>query len=188
MRQPVIALVGLSGVGKSTLLHALREHIAFQHLQASVLIRATRETLTSAPVAADDLRHADITDNQALLIEGFKIARSADASLVVLDGHTVVDTPLGLVEIAPEVFGALGVSSFIFVVDDAEVIFQRRRADKSRERPDRSPKELDHQQTQALLATFRAARALCVPLHIFSTGHVDQIRDVMAKASHSANS
>jgi adenylate kinase len=180
LTQPALALVGLSGVGKSTLLRAVSEHIQFQHLQASALIKAAREALAAAPVATDDLRRADINDNQMLLIEGFKDARSPDASLVVLDGHTVVDTPSGLVKIAPEVFGALGISDFVFIAEDAEVIFQRRRADQTRNRPDRSPEELDEQQTQALLAAFQAARMLCVPLHVLSTTHVAQLSHNMA--------
>ena len=180
MTRPTLALVGLSGVGKSTVLRAVSEHIQFQHLQASTLIKASREALAAAPIATDDLRRANINDNQALLIEGFRIARSPDASSVILDGHTVVDTPSGLVKIAPEVFGALGISGFVFVAEDAEVIFQRRRADQTRNRPDRSPEELDEQQTQALLAAFQAARALRVPLHVLSTSHIAQIRHVIA--------
>ena len=43
MTQPVVALLGLSGVGKSTILRKLAAHIAFQHLQASAIIKAAQK-------------------------------------------------------------------------------------------------------------------------------------------------
>jgi adenylate kinase len=46
----VVALVGLSGVGKSTALARARASVAFEHLQASTLIKAERERLRQAAI------------------------------------------------------------------------------------------------------------------------------------------
>lgn len=186
MKQSIVALVGISGVGKSTLLKAASDRVQFQHLQASALIKAGKEAITASTIAADDLRRADINDNQALLVHGFNNARSPDAPLIVLDGHTVIDTPSGLVRIEPRVFAALGVTQFIFLADDPAAISIRRENDQSRTRPKRSPQELDDHQTQALLNTFAAARHLGVPLMVFTINQVDAVRSALEFAASPA--
>jgi adenylate kinase len=67
MTQSIIALVGISGVGKSTLLCELSKDLSFQHLQASALIKSEREAATLFETSTDDLCNANIADNQALL-------------------------------------------------------------------------------------------------------------------------
>lgn len=163
-RRMVIALAGLSGVGKSTLLENARRRLVFEHLQASDLIKAEKQEHQGKPVA-HDLREGNIDDNQALLISGF-MRRAPEEGLIVLDGHTIIDTPDGLVEISPSVFSAIDVSRFVVLVDDAEKIALRRLSDTRRARPSRSPQELAEHQERSVLAAYRAALALRVPLFI----------------------
>jgi adenylate kinase len=183
MTQSIIALVGISGVGKSTLLRAAAETVRFQHLQASALIKAAKEKQTTEAVVTDELRTADITDNQALLVQGFRDARDPSKNLIVLDGHTVIDTPNGLITIEPKVFEALGVTQFIFIADETTAIALRRANDHTRNRPQRSASELCHHQEQALLAALNAAIAIDVPLYIFTTTKFEEIRSVLAHAA-----
>lgn len=183
MTKSVVALVGISGVGKSTLLRAAADTIQFQHLQASALIKAAKEKQTSAAVLTDELRTADIADNQALLVNGFIQTRSPDALIVVLDGHTVIDTPNGLTTIEPNVFAALGVTEFIFIADDPELIHARRSNDSSRNRPNRLARELALHQEQAVLAAFRAALILGVPLHMLSPRQLGGLLELLARAT-----
>jgi adenylate kinase len=164
-RRKVVALVGLSGVGKSTRLKDVRRGLVFEHLQAGDLIKAEREERQGKLVAHDVLREANIDDNQALLISGF-LRYAPEEGLIVLDGHTVIDTPDGLVEISPSVFSAIDVSRFVVLVDDAEKIASRRLSDRRRTRPFRSPEELAEHQERSVLAAYRAALALRVPLFI----------------------
>ena len=86
----VVAVVGLSGVGKSTLLKNARRRVSFEYLQASNLIKAEQQARLDELVAHDLLREKNIHDNQALLISGF-IRNAPKEGLVVLDGHTVID-------------------------------------------------------------------------------------------------
>jgi adenylate kinase len=183
MTQSIIALVGISGVGKSTLLRAAAETVRFQHLQASALIKAAKEKQTTEAVVTDELRTADITDNQALLVKGFNQARAPDSHLIILDGHTVIDTPNGLTTIEPSVFAALGVTEFIFIADDPEAIHTRRVNDSSRNRPNRSARELALHQEHALLAACNAALSLAVPLHLYTPRKLDGLFGILAQAA-----
>lgn len=158
-------MVGLPGVGKSTLLEDAQRGLVFEHLQASDLIKAERQERQGKPVAHDLLREGNIDDNQALLISGFT-RRAPEEGLIVLDGHTVIDTPDGLVEISPSVFSAIDVSRFVILVDDVEKIALRRLSDTRRTRPARSHEELAEHQERSLLAAYRAALVLSVPLFV----------------------
>ena len=164
-RRKVVALAGLSGIGKSTLLKDARRGLVFEHLQASDLINTERHERQGKPVSHDLLREGDIDGNQALLISGFMRHAPKDG-LIVLDGHTVIDTPSGLVEISPSVFSAIEVSRFVIVIDDVEKIALRRLSDAQRTRPVRSHEELAEHQERSVLAAYRAALTLNVPLFI----------------------
>lgn len=161
----VVALVGVSGVGKSTLLEDARRELVFKHLQASDLIKMERQECQGNSIAHDLLRKRNVDDNQTFLVSGF-MRRAPEEGLIVLDGHTVIDTPEGLVEISPSVFSAIYVSRFVVLVDDAEKIALRRSLDTRRTRPFRSPEELAEHQERSVLAAYRAALALRVPLFI----------------------
>lgn len=164
-KRKVVALVGLSGVGKSTLLGQARNVITFQHLQASELIKAERRHQQEARLAHDDLRATNINENQSLLVSGF-VRLAPKSGLIVVDGHTVIDTPTGLVEIPPSVFAAMDVSGFIAVVDDIANIASKRALDKTRSRPNRSHEDLSEHQRRSILAAYEAALALSVPLSV----------------------
>lgn len=158
----VIAVTGISGVGKTTFLTALRPRCSFQHLQASALIQSQREQGLS--VAHD----GTIPQNQKMLIAAFNLARDPKADLVVIDGHTLIDTPDGLVRIEPDVFTALHVSQIFYLYDAPTSIFKRRAADTTRTRPQRSIEELAQHQALGLRHGLSVARALRIPIHILT--------------------
>ena len=171
--QRVVAVVGLSGVGKTSALNAVAATRSFQHLRASALIREARQY-----TEVDSLRRTDIDENQQLLIRGFSRAVDPKADVVVLDGHTVIETPSGLVTIPPAVFRELRISAMFFVADCPNVIAERRRADQSRQRPVVGVDQLKQHQHAALLAAFDACMHLDIPLTVVRSGDTRKIAEV----------
>lgn len=145
MSQINVMLVGVSGVGKSTFVNSLEDQLDFQRLSAGSIIKQRRKLLEHG-INRDELRFADISDNQALLIDGFQDAKDPDASYVIVDGHVVIDTPTGLQQIASDVFKKMGINMFIFLKSEPQQIKLQRERDTKRKRPKLSTNELgDHQ-------------------------------------------
>jgi len=88
----VIAVIGLSGVGKSALISCARKSFEFEHLQASSLISAERARRREAPINHDALREANIDDNQTLLVAMTK----CDMSSIRNTFASISITPFGL--------------------------------------------------------------------------------------------
>ncbi|MBD9528929.1 AAA family ATPase [Paracoccus sp. PAR01] len=132
MIQRVIAFTGISGVGKTTFLGKLADLLPFQHVTGGSLIAAARN---AAPDERDTMRHADIDENQRLLIDGFALARNPKAELIIMDGHMVIDDGEGLTKISSEVFKALGVTVIVHLEADEELIARNRAKDLTRARP-----------------------------------------------------
>ena len=164
----IIAVLGISGVGKSTLVEKVANRKGLLHLKASDLIKA-RLTQTS-----EQLRQGAVLDNQALMIAEFadRIA-AADEDIIVFDGHSLIDTPKGLLEIPFYVFEVIRPSAFIFVEDTSDLIAQRRVGDAGRVRPMRSSAELAHHQALAKGRTASFAQSLGVPLYVLAPSDVE---------------
>jgi adenylate kinase len=171
MKRHIVAITGLSGVGKSTLVRALASMIPFQHLQASALIRNARQSERDQPTL-DQLRSADLDENQELLIRGFARAASQRPRLIVLDGHTVIERADSLFLIEPAVFGAIGINSMIFLAEDCSELAKRRCQDKSRQRSLRSVEQLRSMQDQALLHAREICQVLGIQIDVFGSNDV----------------
>lgn len=98
------------------------------------------------PDKRDALRHADLDENQRLLIDGFAIARGPAADLVVMDGHVVIDGGRTLTELPSSVFRALGVSLIAHLEAEPAWIAGHRSRDASRSRPQHAPEVLEQHQ------------------------------------------
>ncbi len=176
----VIALVGLSGVGKSTLLASVAKAVPFTSLQASTLIKGELLHRRQVLILQDTLREAPIDANQALLVASFH--RNAPASgLVVLDGHTLIDTPTGIAEIGAEVFGAIEVRHFVVLTALPEIISMRRTLDCRRKRPERTIEEIHRQQEQSLAVARSTAHTLGVPITVIETGGSQELIPLLMK-------
>jgi adenylate kinase len=160
----IVTVVGVSGVGKTWALTELAKRRPFQHLSAGGLIRDARELAKTAN-ALDALREANIDENQRMLILGFRNAIDASASHIVLDGHTIIETPSGVVTIDSDVFGQLGITEMIFVEDSADAIAHRRAADMSRKRPLASAAQISDYQEIARRQAHRICQRLNIPLN-----------------------
>jgi adenylate kinase len=164
MTRQIVAVTGISGVGKSTLLHALQSEISFQHLNASGIIQQAREQSDHGTIALDELRNANIEQNQQLLVRGFHSSVDPDASLVVLDGHTLIDREDRVILISPAVFESIGIERLAVLTDDPAAIHSRRMKDSARRRPDRTIERLSELQATACEHAVTISRMLKIPL------------------------
>lgn len=179
MSQRIIALVGLSGVGKSTLLKKVRKRILFMHLQASQLIKDELERKSSVTRTSEDLRTDVIIKNQKLLITAFRREATMYDGLIVLDGHVLVDTPDDLVEIPAAVFNELGVERFIVLQEHPSHIHNQRLRDGTRTRPQRTEVELADHQRLSITATANIALELGCPVSLLTSQHEDELLRIL---------
>lgn len=161
-----IAFVGISGAGKSTFLKIAMGTTPFLHLEASKLIKEEIALVQQQVQSSEELRTGAVLNNQELLVQAFHRNASGHEGLIVLDGHTVVDTGAGLQRIPASVFAEMNVRSILFLQDDPEVIRSRRAADTIRIRPERSAQEIKTHQQEAMLAAADIALELGIPLQV----------------------
>ena len=161
--QRVIAFTGISGVGKTTFLKKFAELMAFQHVTGGSLIAAARN---ADPNGRDTMRHADLDENQRLLIEGFALARDANVELIIMDGHVVIDDGDGLTEISSDVFKALDVMTMVHLEADPTRTAKNRSQDTSRSRPRYDAETLGQQQDVSRLHAKSIADRLRIGFHI----------------------
>lgn len=165
-----IAFVGISGVGKSTFLKTALGTTPFLHLEASKLIKEELALVQREVQKSEDLRTGAVLDNQELLVRAFHRNASGHEGLVVLDGHTVVDTVTGLQRIPASVFAEMNVRLILFLQDEPEVIRSRRAADTTRVRPERSAQEIKTHQQEAILAAADISLEIGIPLRFVTHG------------------
>lgn len=175
----VIAFVGISGVGKSNFLKSAKGAAPFVHLEASNLIKEELALVQRKLQTSEELRTGPVLDNQKILIKAFERQTRAQEGLIVLDGHTVVDTGSELQRIPASIFAEIGVEAIIFLQDVPEIIRARRQADANRPRPDRTTHEIEHHQQEALLAAADIARDLSVPLHVVTHSLADKLFELI---------
>ena len=156
----VVALTGLSGVGKTTLLHRMRAHIQFQHLPAGNLIRTARVALREGALSLDELRDVDVDENQKLLIQAFRRELNTTGVCAILDGHTLIERNDGVALIPANVFGSLGIQAMFFLADSPSAIAARRARDTTRTRPAVSVAELHQRQETSRCHADSIAEAL----------------------------
>jgi len=172
LTQVVIAIVGVSGVGKTTKIRQLRTEESFQHLTAGSLILKAHSSFGDH---REGLRLVDIARNQQLLVEGFNQARDRSAKCVVVDGHVVIDTPDGIQLIDPSVFKLLNVTAIIHLEDKPEQIFKNRVNDSHRTRPSRTILELADQQSISIKCARRVCKIIGVPFLQSTTTETEKI-------------
>lgn len=157
MSQTLVAVTGVSGVGKTTVLNKLAATLDFQLLRASALISEAGGRTEHAGL------RSNAASNQELLLWGFERARNPSAAAIVLDAHTVLDTSEGIVPIDPAIFASLNIDRLVMLCDDPQAICERREGDASRGRPQRSPAEIAEYQEACWVHCCRIAQILDVP-------------------------
>lgn len=172
-----IALVGVSGVGKSTYLKRCAETLSFLHLEASSLIKEQKQLIEGTFTTSEQLRTGAVLNNQELLISAYKRRTNSEEQLCVLDGHTVIDTGRGFQKIPANVFHEMNIEKFIVLVAEAAVIKKRREMDTERKRPIRSVTDIRDYQELVKSYTTEIGKTLGIPVVIIKqNAPVDIIR------------
>ncbi|MBA5725021.1 GNAT family N-acetyltransferase [Bombella favorum] len=170
MTQNIIAVTGISGVGKTTFLEKLSERIIFQHLTGGNLIATARKT---SPDSRDQMRYMDIDENQRFLIEGFHALRDQDSRLIIVDGHVIIDNGNGLSKINSEVFKEIDVNIMIHLEADPNRIFNNRLKDESRNRPIFSVDILKEHQDISRAQAEKISSDLGIKLYVIDCDDID---------------
>lgn len=169
MIQKRFALVGISGVGKTTFLKGLSELIDFQHLSAGSLIAEARQKSNEE---RDFLRSSNIDENQQLLVSGFMLKVDPSAERVILDGHIIIHTEVGIELIDPSVFEEMAIGGIIHLSAPPEQVESNRIRDTKRQRPNLGVKELSDHQGLSLSTTRKVCEYLRIPFLEVSTKDV----------------
>lgn len=176
MNQRIVAFTGISGVGKTTFLRKLAELIDFQHVTGGSLIATARG---ASREARDAIRYAHLDENQRLLVEGFALTRDPDSSLVIMDGHVVIDDGEGLSKISSDIFRELGISVMVHLESEPQQIAANRGGDTSRSRPPYPSDILEEHQVFSRTHAQAIADILGSPFHIVTHNDTVQLAELL---------
>lgn len=159
----VVGVFGVSGVGKTTLIsEVVRREPGWHRTSAGSLIQ-----LSHPDVERDSFRrHArnQILVNQEAIVRGLSDLRSlGDAEVVLLDGHLLIDSDQGPVEIPLDVVRRFRLDAMTFICDKPDQISLRRKHDPNRKRAVRSTEYIAQEQLNACEIVERHARELGIP-------------------------
>ena len=177
--QKTVFVAGVSGVGKTTFVRSLSGIVDFQHLTASEIIKDQKRYFGAQAVSSEELRNADIGDNQRMLIDGFHRLKSPSKKLIIIDGHTIIESPAGLVEIEVPVFMGLGVDQFIFLMEQPQEIMKRRQQDLRRTRPAIEVSKIEELQKKSREVTEKISKKLGVPTSVVFTNQLEEAAKIL---------
>ena len=180
MSQQVIAFTGLSGVGKTTFLRKLMNLVPFQHLTGGSLIAAGRNAETAN---RDAMRHADLDENQQLLVNGFLATRDPKVKVVFLDGHVVIDDGKCLVELPCGVFRRIGTTMMVHLEATPVDIASNRSKDKTRSRPFYDVQTLERHQNLSGQHARAIAQKLEVSFQVVTHDDVSKLAKIICSES-----
>lgn len=183
--QRVIALASLSGAGKTTLVRSVSGSVDFTHLSASDLIKEQITREEGIERSSEALRSVSIPGNQIRLVESYRARASNISGHIVLDCHTIIDTPSGLEDIPASIFEAIGITDLLFLVVDPTEISKRRSRDTFRSRPYRTVCELAEQQKIALHVAREISGVLDIPFTILRKAPETELLSMLKSCSNS---
>jgi len=160
----VVIVVGVSGVGKTTVLKELEKFARSKNVNISVINVGTMmlEVAKSKNIAndRDKIRSLSIeTQKELRKVSYATIAKIINTSeLVVIDTHYLVKTSKGyLIGLPKEFLDLLCPSSFVILEAPPEEIVERRRMDKDRVREEASLEEIELEQSITRYSVFTLA-------------------------------
>lgn len=175
----VVGIFGVSGVGKTTMINAvLATEPHWLRISGGTLIQEKSGTRDRDALRA--LPGGVILENQMAIVRGVeRVRESANAQLILFDGHLVVDNILDIVQVPFEIVRGLGLAGIVFVKDVPDAIRARRLADSSRQRFARTIVQISREQALALKLARRYAMRLNHPLKVLTPQDRDPLREYL---------
>lgn len=175
-----IALLGISGVGKSTFLKSLNGKISFVHAGASTLIKNEIIRQAQESKSSEELRVGNTDKNQQLLISAYRRLADNSADRVVLGSHSIIDKGTHVDKVEIEVFKQLGFDLLIVLVADPNKIANQRQKDQGRSRPQSSLDKILMHQNLSNEHAIVIALELGIPCVIVSQEQVGFVAELLS--------
>ncbi len=149
----LIVVTGMPGAGSSTVIKAglklKKEGVESEFTPRNygdIMFEAAREK--GFVEKRDDMRKlAGEKQREIQMLACDRIAKMKESNSIIIDTHCTIKTPLGYLPGLPEyVLRKLNPDLFVLIEATAEEIFERRRADKTRERDVESKRDIEEHQ------------------------------------------
>lgn len=101
-----------------------------------------------------------------MLLAAFERLTEDNPSLVIFDGHTIIEGAAGPIPIPAEVFSGIGCQRMIYLRAEPHVIFERRQQDQNRNRPQIELAEIGRHQDLAIAVSESICDTLAISLLI----------------------
>ncbi|HET7336526.1 MAG TPA: adenylate kinase [Candidatus Nitrosotalea sp.] len=175
-----IIIVGIPGVGKTTVVSRVVELLKEKSIRVSVSIFGTvmfDEAKKKGVQNRDDLRKLSVKQQKELQSMAAKTIASIDDDVIIVDTHAFISTKEGFYPGLPHnVLEILNPDSFIMITARPEEIYNRRMTDTTRTRDivsiDAIKKELDV--TSAMLSTCSILCGSPIKMVLNTEGKVDE--------------
>jgi adenylate kinase len=175
-----VIIVGIPGVGKTTVVSRVVELLKEKHVKVSVSIFGTvmfNEAKKKGVQNRDDLRKLSVKEQRELQSMAARTIASISDEVVIVDTHAFISTQEGFYPGLPNnVLEILNPDSFIMITARPEEIYNRRMTDTSRTRDivsiDTIKKELDV--TSAMLSTCSILCGSPIKMVLNTEGKVDE--------------
>ncbi|NLP35938.1 MAG: AAA family ATPase [Clostridiales bacterium] len=120
LKNNIIFIGGVHGVGKSTLCKKISTELSIKHFSSSELI-----SMVDSSKVRTDKKANDIKGNQNLLLEAKKLFLNEDR-IYLLDGHfCLIDDKYLIKKIPMNLYESLGIRGIIILTDDDGMILKR---------------------------------------------------------------
>jgi adenylate kinase len=175
-----IIIVGIPGVGKTTVVSKVVELLKMKNIKVSVSIFGTvmfDEAKKRGVQNRDDLRKLSVKEQKELQSTAARAISSITDDVVIVDTHAFISTNEGFYPGLPHnVLEILNPDSFIMITARPEEIYNRRMTDTTRTRDivsiDAIKKELDV--TSAMLSTCSILCGSPIKMVLNTEGKVDE--------------
>lgn len=155
----IIGLFGLSGSGKTYLTSQLSSESEIIATRASQIIKQY-----GCEINYNRLDKKVIDLNQTVLIEGLKKFKYEKPNeIIVIELHNIIETPEGLSEINPKILFELKLDAACYLKVEPETLYQQRKYDTKRVRPEKTTKTLEQLQKRSVDKFVRDFECFKVP-------------------------